>query len=68
MTITEKQQYTSTHLVDALETFRAAADQHSSQQLDLIAKGLLSLTMALQNVDDRLVGIEQHLDVAEDGE
>jgi hypothetical protein len=66
MRVKEKQHYTSTHLIDALETFRTAADQHNSYQLDLIAKGLLSLTMALQNVDDRIVVIEQHLDLAEE--
>jgi hypothetical protein len=66
MTVKEKQQYTSTHLIGALETFRAAADQHSSYQLYLVAKGLLNLTMALQNVADRLVVIETHLDLSDD--
>lgn len=65
MTSKGKQDYTSTYLISALEAFRDAANRHgnTNHQIDKIASGLLNLTMALQNLDDRFVAVEEQLDV-----
>lgn len=67
MTTKEKQAYTATHLIDALQAFQEAKKEagNTSYQIDKIAAGLLGLTMALQNIEDRLVDAEAHLDISD---
>ena len=60
-----KRDHTNTHLIDALKQFGEAhaSTGDSPRQIDNLASGLLSLTMALQNINERMIDIEKALDV-----